>query len=66
MDEITNQIKGDLTMTAENDKKFLNGVVPTHLRGIIHSTPEADKLISLRALRGPARMGRKKYKGDIK
>jgi hypothetical protein len=49
-----------------NDRLIVSGIVPTHLRGIIHSTPEADKLISLRALRGPARMGRKKYKGDIK
>jgi hypothetical protein len=36
------------------------GYVPTERRGIIHTTPAADRQIMIRALQGPARMGRKK------
>jgi hypothetical protein len=42
------------------------GFIPFGLRGIIHSTSEGDKLIHERAKNGPAKNGRKKYKGDIK
>jgi hypothetical protein len=46
----------------KKDKKpavTYDGGVPRHLQGRIRSTPEADKLISERAEKGPARNGRK-------
>jgi len=36
------------------------GFIPEARRGIIHTTPAADRTIKARAIRGPARMGRKK------
>jgi hypothetical protein len=36
------------------------GFIPSGRRGVIHTTPAADRQIMLRAIQGPARMGRRK------